>query len=224
MTGGARAGAGWTRGARAKPAEPVARAAGLRRPTARCLVGEKTGIVRRYWLPWKAQIIHAPAGQVGPRMRRSRDQATSERSIRPGFGTHRARSNLIRAAVVLAMIGRPLWDENRARPAPRRRPAPPRRRHSVRCSGRARDLRTPVRSVSAPPASRVGWWWTPFSIAAPPCEPSCATPIPTAEGLSARGASVVCADQDDAVAMAAALLDVSGVFLMTTYDDTSGGA
>jgi uncharacterized protein YbjT (DUF2867 family) len=44
-----------------------------------------------------------------------------------------------------------------------------------------------------------------------------------AKALSARGVSVVGADHEDPVAMTAALLDVGGVFMMTTYDDTSGG-
>jgi len=44
-----------------------------------------------------------------------------------------------------------------------------------------------------------------------------------ARALSARGVSVVSADHGDVVAMTAALLDVAGVFLMTTYDDASGG-
>jgi uncharacterized protein YbjT (DUF2867 family) len=44
-----------------------------------------------------------------------------------------------------------------------------------------------------------------------------------AKALSAQGVSLVCAEQDDVEALTAALLDVSGVFLMTTYDDASGG-
>jgi uncharacterized protein YbjT (DUF2867 family) len=41
--------------------------------------------------------------------------------------------------------------------------------------------------------------------------------------LSARGVELVTGDQEDPAGMAEALRDVSGLFLMTTYDDTSGG-
>jgi uncharacterized protein YbjT (DUF2867 family) len=44
-----------------------------------------------------------------------------------------------------------------------------------------------------------------------------------AQTLSARSVSVVSAGHDDVVAITTALLDVGGVFLMTTYDDASGG-
>jgi uncharacterized protein YbjT (DUF2867 family) len=43
------------------------------------------------------------------------------------------------------------------------------------------------------------------------------------KALDSRGVDVVAGDQEDAEGMAAALTGVSGLFLMTTYDGTSGG-
>lgn len=41
--------------------------------------------------------------------------------------------------------------------------------------------------------------------------------------LAARGVTLAVADQDDPTSMGAALRDIAGLFLMTTYDDASGG-
>jgi uncharacterized protein YbjT (DUF2867 family) len=45
----------------------------------------------------------------------------------------------------------------------------------------------------------------------------------SSKALGARGVSLVTGDQEDAAGMGEALRDVRGLFLMTTYDDTSGG-
>ncbi len=41
--------------------------------------------------------------------------------------------------------------------------------------------------------------------------------------LAARGVTLTVADQDDPTSMGEALRDIAGLFLMTTYDDASGG-